>query len=155
MKIIAIDPGLTGGIAILSADGYIVEDMPVIANGSTAKVRNVVNAYELARLLRPHTDVTAVYVEKVSTMPGQGVASQGSLMHSAGVIEGVIGALGMPLVLVTPAKWKKAMGLGSDKEQSRAMAQRLFPQAPLARKKDHNRAEALMLAEYGRRQGGA
>ena len=150
--IVGIDPGLTGAIAILGPNGAIVEDIPVMANGSSAKVKNVINAPELARLLRPHiTEIDMAYVERVSTMPGQGVASQGSLMHSAGVIEGVLGALGVPVMLVSPAKWKKAMGLGSDKEASRAVAQRLFPDAPLGRKKDHNRAESLLLAEYGRK----
>lgn len=152
MSILGIDPGLTGAIAIVNADGFIVEDMPVMANGTSAKVRNVVNAAELARVLRPHADrIRVAYVERVSTMPGQGVASQGSLMHSAGVVEGVLAALGISLVLVTPGKWKKAMGLANDKEASRALAQRLFPDAPLGRKKDHGRAEALLIATYGTR----
>ena len=165
MAIIGIDPGLTGAIAIISGAGFIVEDMPVMQNGSAAKVKNVVNGAELARLLRPHVGAIKVaYVEKVSTMPArrtvkgkvisQGMASQGSLMHSLGVIEGVLAALNIPVVLVQPTKWKNAYGLGNDKEASRAMAQRLFPDAPLGRKKDHGRAEALLIADYGRKARG-
>lgn len=150
--IVGIDPGLTGAIAFLSGNGPMVEDLPVIANGTNAKVKNVINGAALAGLLRLYSmDIKVAYVEKVSTMPGQGVASNGSLMHSAGVIDGVLSTLGIPVVLVSPAKWKRAMGLTTDKEASRATAQRLFPTMPLARKKDHNRAEALLLAEYGRR----
>jgi crossover junction endodeoxyribonuclease RuvC len=54
---------------------------------------------------------------------------------------------------VVPTVWKKAMGLaGKDKEAARLKACGLFPHAGLSLKKDHNRAEALLLADYLRRR---
>lgn len=69
--------------------------------------------------------------------PGQGAASMFSFGHAAGLAEGVVTALQIPLVLVTPQSWKRAAGLiGSDKAASLAVAARLFPGAPLARAVD-------------------
>lgn len=160
--VLGIDPGLSGALALIGADGVIVEDIPIMANGrGGATVKNQVNGAALAQLLRPHVDdIRIAIVEQVSTMgqrgkagPKQGMATNGSLMHSLGVIQGVLATLGIPVHMVAPAAWKKTMGLtGTDKEYSRAKAQQLFPAAPLARVKDHNRAEALLLAVYGRQQ---
>jgi crossover junction endodeoxyribonuclease RuvC len=72
-----------------------------------------------------------------------------SLGHSLGVIHGVMGALCIPWQPVTPSVWKKAAGLSSDKEAARAQASKLFPDMELHRIKDHNRAEALLIARYG------
>lgn len=162
--VLGIDPGLSGALALVGPDGVIVEDMPIMANGKGgAKVKNKVNGAALAQLLRPHAaEIRIAILEQVSTMgqkgdkgPRQGMATNGSLMHSLGVIEGVLASLGIPVQLVAPTTWKKAMGLaGTDKDVSRAQAQQLFPAAPLARVKDHNRAEALLLAVYGQRHVG-
>lgn len=151
--VVGIDPGVTGAIAIHDGQGVLVEDLPVMAAGKGGqKVRNQINAAALAQFLRPYaSEIKIAVVEQVSTMPGQGVASQGSIMRSLGCIEGVLAALGIPVEMVAPVKWKKAMGVTSDKEVSRAAAQRLYPDAPLARKKDHDRAEAILLATYGRK----
>jgi len=67
-----------------------------------------------------------------------------------GIWLGVMAALRMPYTPVRPVVWKKAFSLGKDKEASRLRAQQLFPAADLRRKKDHGRAEALLLAWYGR-----
>jgi len=180
-----IDPGLTGGIVLLDEKGALVSltDMPVIANGLESFVKNQINAAQLANIIRTggeriggnamdpawldHRDVTA-YVELVGAMPKQGVASMFSLGKSVGIIEGVLGALGIPLVLVRPQVWRNTVGLkivkkakgkgktvkvpkGADKEQNRALAVRLYPDAAdrLARKKDHGRADALLIATHG------
>ena len=82
-------------------------------------------------------------------MPGRGVASMFSFGHSAGVIEGVLAALGISYELVTPQTWKKAYKLtGKPKDAARALAQRFYPSAPLAGKKDSGLADALLLARY-------
>jgi crossover junction endodeoxyribonuclease RuvC len=67
------------------------------------------------------------------------------------MVRGVIAAAGIPLHLVSPAKWKRAYGLDADKEKSRALALRLWPaRADLfGRKRDHGRAEAALIARYG------
>ena len=66
------------------------------------------------------------------------------------MVRGVIAASGVPLHLVSPAKWKRHFGLDADKEKARALALRLWPtRADLfGRKKDHGRAEAALLARY-------
>ena len=137
--IMGIDPGLTGAIGILHVDGSVaVEDMP----------RNPRDLYELLREWR-----CRAFVEQAQAMPKQGVSSTFKTGYGYGLIIGVLAGLGIPYQTVTPAVWKRAMGLwGKDKEASRALARSLWPEAPLGRKMDHGRAEALLLAEYGRRQ---
>ena len=103
-----IDPGLTGAIALVNADGslFAVEDMPVQARGS-GRVRHEVDAAGLLHLLRPHAGAIAFgLVERVGARPGQGVASMFSLGHSTGVLDGVLGALGIPHQVVTPTNGK-------------------------------------------------
>jgi len=153
---IAIDPGLTGAIAWIVDDKYGgVIDMPTCDNGSKARVKRMVDAQELymtmwSLLLHNPEHKEAFFVEKVSSMPGQGVASMFSLGDSYGVVRGVIGAYKGILHSVAPQKWKKWHGLiGADKEASRILAQKLYPDAPLNLKKHHGRADALLIANYG------
>lgn len=153
MLILGIDPGLTGALALLDRQGRVelAEELPTIQRGGgKGKVRRELDPAGLAHLLRPHAaSIRLALVEAVASRPGQGVASVFSLGHSLGVIHGTLGTLGIPLHPVAPSTWKKAMGLGSDKEAARAMAARLFPSIPLHRKADHNMAEALLLARHG------
>ena len=146
---LGIDPGLTGAVAAVDAQGHVhlLEELPTILRG-TGRVKRELDPAGLAHLLRPITDDIAVaLVETVGSRPGQGVASVFSLGQSSGVIAGVLATLGIPVITTTPAKWKKQMGLiGTDKEASRALATRLFPGIDLHRKRDHNLAESLLLA---------
>lgn len=147
---LGVDPGLTGALALLYSDGrmHSVEDLPVMARGK-GRVKHEVDPAALARLLRPHADlIRLAVVEQVNAMPGQGAASVFSLGHSLGSIVGVVQALSIPLRLVAPAVWKRAAGVSADKHLARSEAIRLFPDAPLDRAKDHNRAEALLLARH-------
>jgi len=164
MHVIGIDPGLSGAIAMVGPRGLAnMADIPIMPRATTgATVKNQVNAAALAALLREwHHDLDRnemhVVIEKVSAMPSfskgerkpQGSASTFSLGLTAGIIEGVVVALGFSHEIVAPSTWKKAMKLTSSKNETRAAAQRLYPGAPLTRVKDHNRAEAIMLARYG------
>lgn len=147
---LGVDPGLTGALALLHADGsmHSVEDLPVMARGK-GRVKHEIDPAALARLIRPHAmDIKLAVVEQVGSMPGQGVASVFSMGHSLGCIVGVVQALDIPLRLVPPSVWKKRAGISSDKNLARSEAIRLWPAAPLDRVKDHNRAEALLLARY-------
>jgi hypothetical protein len=63
----------------------------------------------------------------------------------------ILERINCPWHLVTPQKWKKDMGLTSDKNESLTMARELWPNAPLTRKMDNGRAEALLMAEWARR----
>jgi len=144
---IGVDCGISGAIALLNDnDSFIaVYDMPVMAG--TGK-RQQVNGAELAKILK-HVGGVA-YVEKVYAMPKQGVSSMFSFGTSYGIVLGVLAALGIPVVLVTPQSWKKRAGLtGKEKDAARALAQQLYPIAELGRKKDIGRADALLIARFG------
>ena len=82
-----------------------------------------------------------------------GVSSSFNFGMSYGIALGVVGALKIPVVHVSPGKWKKYFGLTADKEQSRKLAIDKWPGCEhFRRKKDNGRAEALLLAEYWRRE---
>lgn len=143
--IVGLDPGLTGALAFYWPDypeRISAEDMPV------ADKR--VDAASLAERLRQMRPTFAV-VESVNAMPGQGVSSSFKFGMSFGEIVGVLGALQIPYHLTSATRWKKYFRLSSDKEESRALALRLWPahSATFNRKKDHGRAEAALLARFG------
>jgi crossover junction endodeoxyribonuclease RuvC len=157
MIAIGIDPGLTGAVAVLSDDAQYatVYDMPVFDYSKTGFVKRALDPDALAALLAPFQtqqlveDVT-VYMERVSAFSGQGAASVFSLGMSYWGAAGVVGALALPLVLVEPKAWKNHFGLARDKELARALASKLYPRVDLRYKKNHGRAEALLIARYGK-----
>jgi len=149
MLVVGIDVGLTGAVAILG-DPPVSHEMPTVALSKTGFVKNTVDTYGLARCLHDYGVLGApVFIERVNAFPGQGVSSMFSLGMSFGAVLGVCAALGLEVHLVEPRAWKKHFRLGPDKEQARGLASRLFPKVDLSRKKDHGRAEALLIARYG------
>lgn len=143
--ILGLDPGVSGAIAFIFSDEpnrVAVEDVPVVAGEISAAL--------LADRIKAFGPSIAM-IERVSAMPGQGVSSMFGFGVSFGQARGVIGALNIPLHYVTPAKWKKHFRLSSDKDDARKLALHLFPScaASFARKKDHGRAEAALIARYG------
>lgn len=148
---IGIDPGNTGAISVLSDDDEFIDviDMPLMANGKKQQI----NAAELSKIIGSYRIDKAV-VEKVGAMPGQGVSSMFNFGMGFGVIQGVLAGAGIPYQLVTPQSWKKRAGLvGKDKDMARTVAQQLYPGAPLGRKKDIGRADAILIARFGQRAG--
>jgi crossover junction endodeoxyribonuclease RuvC len=149
VNLLAIDPGLTGAVALRSDTiGTVVWDLPT-RETSSGKVKREIDATELAswlRLLRPGVAL----LERTHAMPGQGVASMFSMGVSRGVILGVLGALQIDVVEVEPRTWKKHYGLTADKKDAILKARGMFPalQPLLSREKDHNRAEALLMLDY-------
>lgn len=142
--ILAIDPGLSGAVAFYfpaHPDRVSVYDMPV-AGGA-------LDCAGLAHLIRSAAPSVAI-IEQVASRPGQGVSSTFKFGQAYGSAVGVVAACTIPVHLVTPSKWKKHFNLDSDKERARAMALRLWPSTSqhFARKKDHGRAEAALLARY-------
>lgn len=103
------------------------------------------------------SDVAAfhVFLEQVHSMPKQGVASSFNFGRGFGLWEGLLAGMRFPYTLVSPQRWKKAMlaDMAKDKGASVLRAKQLFPNCveQLKLVKDHNKAEALLLAEYGRR----
>lgn len=105
-----------------------------------------------------HFRIYSVAIEQVHAMPKQGVSSMFRMGQGLGLWEGICAGMGLPVELVPPQRWKKAMlsaGGGSDKGVSIARAQQLMPEAAefLTRKKDDGRAEALLIALWKVRQG--
>ena len=145
---IGIDPGLSGAIALLN-DGQYVEvwDMPTMGRGSGTKQQ--INAAAVGKILRECPPCVA-YIEQVGAMPKQGVSSMFNFGKATGAALGALGALQIPVVEVTPQRWKKQFGLiGKEKDMARTYCQQLMPVAPLSRVKDGGRADALLIALYG------
>lgn len=139
--ILGVDPGITGGIAFLYPDKVAAFDIPV-AGGE-------VDVDELVRIVRAR-QVSFAVIERASAMPKQGVSSTFKFGVAYGSLRTVVALCEIPYRLVTPGKWKNHFGLDSDKEKSRALAIRLWPGCGFfARKKDHGRAEAALIARYG------
>jgi len=143
-NVLGIDPGsVSGAYAFLDAGtGAIIDvgDIPV--------VNRMVNAYEWAKLVAFWMPDLAV-IELVSAFPKQGVSSAFNFGMGCGLIQGAVAANTIPMMHVSPSKWKKDMGLNSDGEKSRARAISIWPQSiMLTNKKDHGRAEALLLAKW-------
>ena len=141
--ILGIDPGLSGAVAFyFPSHPHLIaaEDMPV-AGGE-------IDAATLARRVSLMVPTIAV-IERVHAMPGQGVSSTFKFGTAYGTVLGAIIALGVTTHLVAPTKWKRYFGLSADKEEARALALRLWPTSEhFARKKDHGRAEAALIARW-------
>ena len=153
MRIIGIDPGLSGGIAILDdLKIYDIFDMPIMSEGK--KNKNQLNSAQLVNILNKHVlkkENTFVIVEQVSAMPGQGVTSMFNFGQTFGAIKGVSAALTLPIFFVRPAKWKKYYELiNSSKDSSRTRAIEMYPSFShqLAKKKDVNKSDAILIARY-------
>ena len=153
MKIIGIDPGLSGGIAVLENNKVLnIFDMPVMSEGK--KNKRQLNSAQLVVLIkeniRPHEEVVVV-VEQVNAMPGQGVTSMFNFGQSFGILKGICSAMQLPMYFVRPAKWKKYFGLiKSEKDASRTRAIEMFPyfSSELSKKKDSNKADAILIASF-------
>jgi Holliday junction resolvasome RuvABC endonuclease subunit len=140
--IIGIDPGQSGGIAFLEPQhgpfGVVAATkMP----DTEADVRDLFGQGNKA----------FAFIESVHSMPKQGVSSSFKFGRNYGFLRGVLIALGIPFEEVTPQKWQKAMGCMSrgDKNVTKARAQQLFPSVPRI---THATADALLIAEFGRRK---
>ncbi len=152
MKILGVDPGLRGALAVVTpSDGRIalaaVIDVPVIGDGAGREVCPSVLTF-----IQVHAP-KAAYIERAQAMPDQG-ASSGFLYGSvSGALKMAIRGCLVPLTRVEPTAWKRALQLppGSSKEDSRQKAIQLFPEGAttFARVMDHNRAEAALIAWYG------
>lgn len=140
--IIGIDPGLNGAWAIFDHRSEF------IGAGELPRFEKTLDASEFSKLIWQYKPARAV-VERVSAMPAQGVTSVFTFGAAYGLILGVFGAVGVPVTLVAPAKWKTHFRLtGKPKDASRELAKRLYPTAILDKVKHHGRADAILLARY-------
>ena len=141
MQIIGIDPGKNGGIAWMG-------DKPP-RNPCVEKLPE--SPYDLAEMLREiqREGECHAYVEKVNASPQMGVVSAFTFGHGSGVIDGVLAALAIPVHFVRPQRWQKELECMTkgDKNVSKRKAQELFPSLKIT----HATADALLIAEFGRR----
>jgi len=155
MLIIGIDPGISGAICFFE-DGQVKEiiDMPVMAEGKKNKRQiNGPQTYNeiLTRISKFRKKDIIVVIEQVSAMPGQGVTSMFNFGQSFGVLKGICSAMQLSMFFIRPAKWKKYFGLiKTEKEASRTKVIEIFPyiSSKLSRKKDSNKADAVLIASF-------
>jgi crossover junction endodeoxyribonuclease RuvC len=152
MRILGIDPGLSGGLCILDTERDTVDVFDIPTRGEE-KQREVDGLVVLRWITRGGIIHRAV-VEGVGARPGEYVGAAFRFGMAYGALRGIVRSLDIPLATVTPQVWKKFFSLkGPDKEQSRLLAIRMYPgaEAALKRKKDHGRAEAILIANFGLR----
>lgn len=147
--VLGVDPGISGAVAFYypqeAPSRIAVYDVPV-AGGE-------INAPGLADLIQSH-GATVAWIERVGSMPGNSASSMFNFGRSYGDVRGVIGALKIRTHFVTPQEWKKHFRLSRDKDESRMLAIRMFPDVAhhFQRKKDDGRAESALIALYGYQQ---
>jgi crossover junction endodeoxyribonuclease RuvC len=156
MVFLGLDPGITGAVALIDDHGTLLDarDLPSSSvTLSSGRVRRRIEPLELHRMLLDMIGgrtVTGV-MEGVSASPQMGVTSAFSFGHTAGVIEAVaMQACQGNVITVSPNVWKRAMGVPACKATTMAEATQRWGDARWLRKGDHGRAEAALLAEYGR-----
>ena len=167
MIIFGIDPGVSGAICVLKGEeeGRIIEvyEMPTMIDGK--KNKRQVNGAEVTNIFKKelinenngiessenYEKIAKVVVEHVTAMPGQGVTSMFNFGQSFGVIKGICAALKLPIYFVRPTKWKKHFNLiKTNKDASRTKVIEAYPNisSKLSRKKDSNKADAILIARY-------
>ena len=154
MIIFGIDPGVSGAISILENKKVIeIYDMPTMIDGK--KNKKQVNGSQVSNIIKEklnnNNKEIVVVVEHVNAMPGQGVTSMFNFGQSFGVIKGICSALSIPIYFVRPTKWKKYFNLiKTNKDASRTKVIEVYPEisSKLSRKKDSNKADAILIARY-------
>ena len=159
--VIGIDPGLSGALALVEVRGLVldVQDMPTLASG--VKARRMIDAIALRDLLAQYAAAFGprhrlACIEQVSAQPTDGRTGAFGFGRSLGAIEAVALCTGLPLLRVLPAAWKRDAGIaaGAGKDASIEAALRLHPSVRpwLTRKKDHGRADAVLIAAWAARR---
>ena len=153
MRVLGVDPGIYGGLAVVEiingAAPTLIEcvDIPVIGTGAKERV----DVAAIRNFIDRHRPVRAL-IERAQAMPRQGSSSGFKYGRAVGAIEATVALCSIPMEIVEPSAWKRFWHLpGKDKEAARQKAVQLFPgaHAVLARKRDHGRGEAMLVALYG------
>ncbi|MHC5033454.1 MAG: hypothetical protein ACYTFZ_00235 [Planctomycetota bacterium] len=155
--VIGIDPGLTGAIVLVTDAGDCRDllDMPtkLAETKSRAQTRKVVDAEavfnHIRRISYGYDTGISLVIERVHAAPGQSASAAFNFGDTFGVLRAAATAAGYEPNFVTPQEWKRFYGLaGPDKDAARGKASELFSGERFARKKDHGRAEAALIAWY-------
>ena len=143
MIVVGIDPGKKGGLAIIELETLKATVMDLCVEALIALCEN------------RGDEIVRVFIEKQQAFPNQGVVSTANLMRHYGELLGVLRAFRIPFEQVHPRRWQNSiLGRGHGrklrKRQAIEKARELFPHAKVGRK--DGRADALLIAEWGRRQ---
>lgn len=149
MRVLGIDPGQSGAVALVGDDEAWVDNLPL--KPFFKKV--VIDPQALSATIKTLAP-DRVYIERVGSMGRDTGSGMFTFGRGFGTVEAVLDLLYMKPVYVSPQVWKRKMRASKDKWQTLAQAQELFPQLlhTLKFKKDNDKAEALLIAEYGRQQ---
>ena len=148
MRIIGLDPGQKGGIAFLSDKG-LIDAFPMLLAGKELDIPGITD------LILSYPKFDLAVVEKVHTMPKQGIVSSGKFMKGYGTLLGILGALKIPTILVTPQAWKKVILAGTKKDKDAAIeyVRMKYPDfnliLPRCRKPHDGLADSICVSEYG------
>jgi len=139
--IIGIDPGAYGAATLMSMDGVIV-DVIEFSKNTESEICDCFIKFA-------QEEKTFAYIENVHAMPKQGVSSTFKFGRGYGFLIGVLTALKIPYEKVTPNTWQKYLSCQSkgNKNITKTKAQQLFPKQKIT----HAVADAILIAEYGRR----
>lgn len=157
--IVGIDPGLTGALALLE-DGELVlcQDVPTaeVETRSTKRRHRdyvVASMVDLLATLDPARSM--VVIERVGAMPSMvdGRPRNSSVANfrlgvGLGIWQGIAAGLRLPVSWVYPQTWRRGLAVPPGKDGSLVRARELYPAAPLGRKKDHGRADAILIATW-------
>jgi crossover junction endodeoxyribonuclease RuvC len=152
MNVLGIDVGISGALALLSTrHGFLfVHDLPIHQLAVGKKFRSELDLASLRQLLLTNP-IDHVFIERVASRPGQGVASVFKFGFSAGGIHGLLVGLQLPVSYLQPQQWQRAVSVGPTPDAGRRRAGELYPAAAeyLIRKKDAGRADAILIAHAG------
>lgn len=141
--IIGIDPGKSGGIAVIFPNG----EMECYSMPETHS--------DIARLFEEMSnyDNVCAYIELVHSMSGQGVKSVFTFGENFGFLQACLHCNYIPFEKVTPQKWQKDLGITKSetktkhKNKLKGLAQQFYPKAKITLKT----ADAILIAYYGRK----
>ena len=154
--IIGMDPGFTGAIGVIDLvdnECRYIEDMPTLIDRKGKKQIDVGTLSNIVLDLDSRFDIQFAAVEKVGSMPNQGLSSTFRFGYGAGTLEGVLRAHDVDCRFYLPQMWKACLGLSPSKKESLILARKLWPDASkyFKRAKDDGRAEACLIAHYARK----
>lgn len=152
--ILGLDPGISGAYALYDAHNdhlRFTRDFPT----KKEKTKNRIDSFAFNNAIGIYaSEIQFAVLEDVHAMTGQGVTSMFTFGEAKGLISGIVSAYNIPIYGVDPSVWKLSMGLSYKKELSVAKAIKLFPKIQRdvwEGGKGHNRAEAALLAYFGKR----
>jgi len=153
MRVIGIDPGLTGAVAVLNMEGEVgpILDTPSFIMQGKRRDHDAVGMYAMLNDFLENDD--HVFIEQQQSRPEAAVQSIFKVGYGFGLWVGMLVARGIKYTAVRPQTWQAAMyqgAVGEGKERSLMIASRLFPNTQIPKTR-HDRADSLLLAEFGRR----